>query len=66
MCRGAHREQPWQQLDTGHEMHASMISELSLRDVTCSNSSLRTLSSPDLPEKRPLSQVSIVQGLRRL
>ena len=47
------------------EMHSSTISELSLRDVTCSSSSLSTLRSHDLPQKRPLSLVSILQGLLR-
>ena len=47
------------------EKHSSTISELSLRNVTCSSSSLSTLRSHDLPQKRPLSLVSILRGLLR-
>ena len=48
------------------EMHASMMPKLSAQDVAFSNASLSTLRSHDLPQKGPLSLVSIVQRLLRL
>ena len=48
------------------DMHASMMPKLSPQDVAFSNASLSTLRSPDTPEKRSLSLVSIVQTLLRL
>ena len=48
------------------DMHASMMPKTFSAGCAFSNASLSTLRSPDLPQKRPLSLVSIVLGLLRL